>query len=78
MGLDPMMNPSDQTELVQTQTLSIYNRSTISRNQYFPGLIITASEVHLLAAEYYLKEGQDDTAKQHYEEAIRKSIEFYE
>ncbi|MFD2033649.1 SusD/RagB family nutrient-binding outer membrane lipoprotein [Belliella marina] len=77
LGLDPMMNPNQQNELVLTQTLAIYNRSTISRNQFFPGLVFTAPEVHLLAAEYYLKENQDAMAKQHYEEAIKKSIEFY-
>ncbi|WP_050776428.1 SusD/RagB family nutrient-binding outer membrane lipoprotein [Algoriphagus machipongonensis] len=78
LGLDPLMNATDQNELVLTQTLSIYNRSTISRNQYFPGVIITAAEVHLMAAEYYLKEGQDGMAKSHYEESIKQSIGFYE
>lgn len=78
LGLDPLMNPTEQNELVLTQTLSIYNHSTISRNQYFPGLIITAAEVHLMAAEYYLKENQDMMAKSHYEEAIRQSVDFYE
>ncbi|MEB2776275.1 SusD/RagB family nutrient-binding outer membrane lipoprotein [Algoriphagus sp. D3-2-R+10] len=77
MGLDPLMNPTEQNALVLTQTLSVYNFSTISRNQYFPGILITASEVHLMAAEYYLKEGQDAKAKSHYEEAINQSIRFY-
>lgn len=78
LGLDPMMNGTSQTELIATNTLSIYNRSTISRNQYFPGVIITASEVHLLAAEYYLKNGQAATAKTHYESAIKQSLAFYQ
>jgi len=78
LGLDPLMNSTEQNALVLTQTLSIYNRSTISRNQYFPGIIITAAEVHYLAAEYYLKENQDAMAKMHYEEAIKQSIGFYE
>ncbi|GAB3666990.1 SusD/RagB family nutrient-binding outer membrane lipoprotein [Echinicola sediminis] len=78
IGLDPLMNPTDQNALVLTQTLAIYNRSTISRNQFFPGVIMTAAEVHLMAAEYYLGENQDATAKMHYEEAIKQSIGFYE
>lgn len=77
LGLDPLMNPTDQNALVLTQTLSLYNFSTISRNQYFPGILITASEVHLMAAEFYLKEGQEAMAKMHYEEAIKQSIGFY-
>ncbi|WP_186756828.1 SusD/RagB family nutrient-binding outer membrane lipoprotein [Echinicola salinicaeni] len=78
MGLDPLLNPTAQNDLVLSQTLSIYNRSTFSRNQYFPGVIMTASEVHLMAAEHYLKEGQSSMAKMHYEEAIKQSISFYE
>ncbi|PZX50534.1 SusD/RagB family nutrient-binding outer membrane lipoprotein [Algoriphagus chordae] len=78
LGLDPLMNPSDQTELLLTQTLSIYNRSTLSRNQYFPGVLMTATEVHLYAAEYYLREGQDAMAKSHYEESIKQSIGYYQ
>ena len=78
VGLDPMMNPTAQNELVLDQVLSIYNRSTISRNQYFPGVIITAAEVHLMASEYYLKQGQDGMAKTHYEESVKQSVGFYE
>lgn len=78
MGLDPMLNGTQQTQLVGSNTLTIYNRSTISRNQFFPGVIFTAAEVHLLAAEYYLKKNQLSTAKTHYEEAIKQSIGFYQ
>jgi hypothetical protein len=78
LGLDPLMNPTDQDALILTQTLSTYNFSTISRNQYFPGILITAAEVHLLAAEFYLKENQDALAKTHFELAIKQSIGFYE
>ncbi|MBD8487129.1 SusD/RagB family nutrient-binding outer membrane lipoprotein [Echinicola sp. CAU 1574] len=78
LGLDPLMNPTDQNALVLEQTLSFYNRSTLSRNQYFPGVIMTAAEVHQLAAEYYLNQGQSAMAKAHYEEGIRQSIGFYQ
>lgn len=78
MGLDPLLNASVQNQLVGSNTLTIYNRSTISRNQFFPGVIFTAAEAHLLAAEYFLKKNQLPTAKTHYEEAIRQSIGFYQ
>lgn len=78
MGLDPLLNGSDQNEMVLTGTLTIYNRSTISRNQYFPGLLITAPEVHFFAAEYYLKNGQDAMAQASYEAAVESSVEFYQ
>lgn len=78
LGLDPLMNATAQNELVSSNTLTIYNRSTISRNQYFPGVIFTATEVHLLAAEYYLKNNQPALAKVHYEQAVKQSVAFYQ
>ncbi|MBN3583537.1 SusD/RagB family nutrient-binding outer membrane lipoprotein [Algoriphagus aestuarii] len=78
MGLDPLLNGSEQNEMVLSGTLTIYNRSTISRNQYFPGLLITAPEVQFFAAEYYLRNGQDAMAKASYESAVMQSVEFYQ
>lgn len=77
MGLDPLLNGSVQNEMVLTGTLTIYNRSTISRNQYFPGLLITAPEVYFFAAEYYLKNGQDAMAQAAYEAAVATSTDLY-
>lgn len=76
-GLDPLLNPSAQTELVGTNTLTLYNRSTLSRNQFFPGVLMNATQVHLMIAEYFLKEGNDGQAKAHYETAIRESVDYY-
>ena len=78
LGLDPMLNATTQTELVASNTLSIYNRSTISRNQYFPGILINAAEVQFLIAEYYLGAGQPAMAKTAYENGIKLSLEFYQ
>ncbi len=77
IGLDPMLDPGTQTVLLNAGVIAIYNRSTLSRNQFFPGLVVTASEVNLLAAEYYLKNNNDALAKAAYENAIKNSIEFY-
>jgi len=77
LGLDPLMNKADQQALFDTGTVSIYNRSTLSRNQYFPGVLITSAEVNLLKAEAYLEMGNDGMAKASYEDAIKQSIDFY-
>lgn len=76
-GLDPMLTASAQTALIAGGTMSIYNRSTLSRNEYFPGVLINAAEVHFLVAETYLNAGNDAAAKSAYNEGIKKSIEFY-
>lgn len=76
-GLDPLLPSGTQTPLVDGGMISIYNRSTFSRNQYFPGVLMTASEVSFLKAEGLLKAGSDALAKNAYEDGIRKSIAFY-
>jgi tetratricopeptide (TPR) repeat protein len=77
IGLDPMANSSTQTALVAGGTLARYNRSTISRNQYFPGVLINASEVSFLIAEAYLKAGNNTSARTAYNNGIAQSIENY-
>lgn len=76
-GLDPMLDANTQTTLIAGGTMAIYNRSTLSRNQYFPGVLITASEVSFLGAEAALKGGNAGGAKAAYEYGIKQSIEFY-
>lgn len=76
-GLDPMANRTTQNTLIAGGTISIYNRSTLSRNQYFPGVLITASEVKYLLAEYYLEQNNLATARTNYEDGIALSAEFY-
>ncbi|HYF33251.1 MAG TPA: SusD/RagB family nutrient-binding outer membrane lipoprotein [Chitinophagaceae bacterium] len=76
-GLDPMLNRTTQNALIAGGTMAIYNRSTISRNQFFPGILITASEVSFFASEHYLKTANAGAAKNAYENGIRQSIEYY-
>ncbi|MFN4147221.1 MAG: SusD/RagB family nutrient-binding outer membrane lipoprotein [Runella sp.] len=76
-GLDPMAPATQQEAAIAAQTVSLYNRSTLSRNRFFPGVLINSPEVHLMLAEYQLQNGNDAAAKTHYETAIRHSIEFY-
>ena len=76
-GLDQTLATADQQQLVDGGTMSIYNRSTLSRNEYFPGVLINAAEVQLLLAEYYLNAGNDAQAKTAYNEAIEQSVRQY-
>ncbi|MDD5149207.1 MAG: SusD/RagB family nutrient-binding outer membrane lipoprotein [Flavobacterium sp.] len=77
LGLDPLGLSNAQTTLVNAGTVSIYNTSTFSRNQYFPGILINAAEVDLLKAEAYLNASNDAMAKASYEAAITQSINYY-
>jgi len=76
-GLDPLLTEAAQTTLVNGGTLAIYNRSTLSRNQYFPGVLMNAAEVSFLKAEAYLKANNNAAAKTAYNEGISQSVKFY-
>jgi hypothetical protein len=76
-GLDPLANATAQQALIDGGTISIYNRSTLSRNDYFPGVLINAAEVQFLLAEYLLGDGNDAAAKAAYNAGIDQSIREY-
>ncbi|WP_031528841.1 SusD/RagB family nutrient-binding outer membrane lipoprotein [Dyadobacter crusticola] len=76
-GIDPLATSSVQTAQYQAGTVAIYNRFTLSHNQFFPGVIINAAQVNLIKAEYYLNQGNDALAKTAYETAIAQSVNFY-
>lgn len=76
-GLDQTLTEGEQTALILGGTLARYNRYTLSRNQFFPGVLINAAEVSFLLAEVALKAGQDAVARAAYEKGITESIEYY-
>ena len=76
-GLDPLATSGDQDAFILTNKLSLYNWSTISRNQFFPGVVVNASEVYFHAAEGYLNANNDAAAKAAYEAGITNSIKNY-
>jgi hypothetical protein len=76
-GIDPLADRSIQNKAIVDSTAAIYNRSTVSRNQYFPGILINAAEISFLAAEYYLRTADPLAAKTAYETGIRRSVEYY-
>jgi len=76
-GLDQSLTSATQSDLARGGTISIFNRSTISRNQYFPGILFSATETNLLLAEYYLKNGNSGLAKTTFENAVKGSVDLY-
>lgn len=77
IGLDQSLPNSTQTELARGGTLSILNRSTFSRNQYFPGILFSATETNLLLAEYYQKNGNAGAAKATFDAGVAESVDLY-
>ena len=77
IGIDPMATEAAQTALFNAGRVAIYNRYTLSHNQFFPGVLINAAQMNLIKAEYYLRVGNDASAKTAYETAIGQSVEFY-
>jgi hypothetical protein len=76
-GLDQSLASATQSDLARGGTISIFNRSTISRNQYFPGILFSATETNLLLAEYYQKNGNSGLAKTSFENSVAESVELY-
>ncbi|WP_164126267.1 SusD/RagB family nutrient-binding outer membrane lipoprotein [Sphingobacterium luzhongxinii] len=81
IGLDQSLPSATQSTQIAGTTanpskIAIYNRSTYSRNQNFPGILITASEVQFLLAEYYNKTGSSANAKTSFETGIKESIDL--
>lgn len=76
-GVDPLATSGEQEAAILTATISRYNWSTISRNEYFPGVLVNASESQFLAAEGFLNAGNDAKAKAAYEAGITNSIKNY-
>lgn len=76
-GLDQSLVSAEQSDLARGGTISIINRSTISRNQYFPGILFSATETNLLLAEYYLKNSNSGLAKTSFENAVKESVELW-
>ncbi|GAB4022882.1 SusD/RagB family nutrient-binding outer membrane lipoprotein [Spirosoma sp. KCTC 42546] len=77
VGIDPTATEASQTALFNAGQVAIYNRFTLSRNQFFPGVLINAAQMNLIKAEYYLRTGNDAAAKTAYETGITQSVQFY-
>lgn len=77
IGLDQSLASPVQSDLLRGGTIAIINRSTFSRNQYFPGVLFSATETNLLLAEYYQKNGNAAAAKTAFENSVKASVDLY-
>lgn len=77
IGVDPLANVSNQTLMVNGAFNALINRSTLTRNWWFPGILLTAAEVQFYAAEYYMKAGNSAAAQAAYENGITQSVKFF-
>ncbi len=77
IGLDQSLTSSQQTALAGGGTIAIFNRSTVSRNHYFMGVLFSASEMNLLLAEYYQANGNPTAAKTAFVNAVNASVDLY-
>ncbi|WDF68196.1 SusD/RagB family nutrient-binding outer membrane lipoprotein [Sphingobacterium oryzagri] len=82
IGLDQSLTGSVQSAMIagtaaNPSRIAIYNRSTFSRNDFFPGVLISASEVNYLLAEYYARRGDNATAKTYFQNGIKQSVSLF-
>jgi len=77
VGLNPMDNETDQNTKLTNGLVSRYDTSSFTRNDLFPGFIITSAEVSFIKAEAFQKGYASGNAKDAYEKGIEQSIELY-
>ncbi len=83
LGIDPKMVSTEQQNLFDRPTdqggnaFSAVDTSTFSRNNRFPGVIVTAAEISFIRAEAIQKWGLSGSAEQAFKDAVSQSIEFY-
>ncbi|GAA0541421.1 SusD/RagB family nutrient-binding outer membrane lipoprotein [Chitinophaga japonensis] len=75
-GVPTSWNTTQQENAIGAGLISRLDTVTFLRNEYFPGIVITAAEVSFLKAEAYQRWG-GGTARTAYETGIRQSIAYY-
>lgn len=76
-GLDPNLTETQQEDLINSNLISRVDSATFSRNDKFPGIIISPAEISFLKAEANERWGIGNTAKDEYEKGVRQSIEYW-
>ena len=83
VGIDPLMSSTEQDRLFNRPNdqggnyFSAVDTGTFSRNNKFPGLIISASEMDFIRAEAAQKWNISGNAEASFKSAVKKSVEYY-
>lgn len=77
VGLDPNLDQTVQENQINNNLISRVDSATFSRNDKFPGIIITPAEVSFLKAEANERWGVGSPAQTEYEKGIRQSVDFW-
>jgi hypothetical protein len=77
IGMDPLENADIQSTKLTEGLISKYDTSSFTRNDLFPGFVITAAEVSFLKAEAYQRNFASGNPKTAYETGIAQSIDLY-
>jgi len=75
-GVPNTWNATRVADSVKNNYFSMWDSTTFTENNVFPGIIITAAEVQFIKAEAY-ERWSGGNAKAAYEEGVKQSILFY-
>lgn len=76
LGLDNTLPTVEQNKLITDRKISRLDSATFSRNDKFPGIVMTAAEISFFKAEANERWGVGTPAKTEYENGIQQSIAF--
>ncbi len=77
VGMNPADDATAQNEKATANLVSRYDTSSFTRNNLFPGFIITAAEVSFIKAEAFQRGFGSGDAKGAYQKGVEQSIELY-
>jgi len=83
VGIDPLMSSTTQSDLFNRPLnqggnyFSAVDSATFSRNNMFPGIIVTAAEIDFIKAEAIQRWGVSGNVQEAFISGVTKSIEFY-
>lgn len=77
IGLNHMEDGTTQNTKVAAGMIARFDTASFTRNDYFPGMVISAAEVSFMIAEAIHRGFASGNAKVAYETGVRQSIEFW-
>jgi len=77
LGLNQMLDATAQQNQLTEGLISRYDTSSFTRNDLFPGMVISAAEVSFIKAEAIHRGFASGNAQEAYETGVRQSILFW-